>query len=137
MPINVIAKRWACATKSFSSAVSPEFDIKMQMSPSQIIPKSPWLASAACTKYEGVPVLARVADNFRPICPDLPMPETITRPLHLIIDSTISEKSCGMFLDMMSIACDCAFKTRLAIIGDISVNLLGLTLILGMIFEMH
>ena len=82
-------------------------------------------------------MLAKVADNFRPICPDLPMPETITRPLHLIIQSTMSEKSCGIFLDMISIACDCAFKTRLAIIGDFSVNLLGLTLILGMIFEIH
>ena len=65
------------------------------------------------------------------------MTETITRPLHLIIESTISEKSCGMFLDMMSIACDCAFKTRLAIIGDFSVNSLGLMLILDMIVAMH
>ena len=42
-----------------------------------------------------------------------------------------------MFLDMMSIACDCAFKTRLAIIGDFSVNSLGLMLILDMIVEMY
>ena len=82
-------------------------------------------------------MLAKVADNFRPICSDLPMPETITRPLHLIIESTMSEKSCGIFLDMISIACDCTFKKRLAIIGDFSVNLLGLTLILGVIFKMH
>ena len=45
------------------------------------MPRSPWLASAGCTKNAGVPVEANVAAIFRPTCPDFPMPVTITRPL--------------------------------------------------------
>ena len=45
-----------------------------------IIPRSPWLASAGCTNSAGVPVEASVAAILRATCPDLPMPETITRP---------------------------------------------------------
>src|SRR5690242_7658552 len=45
-----------------------------------IMPRSPWLASAACTKKAGVPVEASVAAILRAICPDLPSPVTITRP---------------------------------------------------------
>ena len=48
-----------------------------------IMPRSPWLASPGWTKNAGVPVLARVAAILLPICPDLPMPMTTTRPSHL------------------------------------------------------
>src|SRR5262245_55100742 len=44
------------------------------------MPRSPWLASAACTKKAGVPVEASVAAILRAMCPDLPMPVTIRRP---------------------------------------------------------
>ena len=53
----------------------------MNTSPPSIIPRSPWLASAGCTKYAGVPVLASVEAILRAMCPDLPMPLTTTRPV--------------------------------------------------------
>ena len=53
-----------------------------------IMPRSPWLASAACTKKAGVPVEAKVAAILRPTWPDLPSPVTISRPLALRIRST-------------------------------------------------
>jgi hypothetical protein len=40
----------------------------------------------------GVPVLARVAANLRPMWPDLPTPETMTRPLEARIRSTAAAK---------------------------------------------
>jgi hypothetical protein len=45
-----------------------------------IIPRSPCEASAGWTKNAGVPVDASVAASLRAIWPDLPMPETTTRP---------------------------------------------------------
>ncbi|MFK4405221.1 hypothetical protein ABH991_002255 [Bradyrhizobium ottawaense] len=56
-----------------------------------IMPRSPWPASAACTKKAGVPVEASVAAILRPIWPDLPSPVTMTRPLALRIRSTAFE----------------------------------------------
>ena len=47
------------------------------------MPRSPCEASAACRKNDGVPNDARVAEIFRPTCPDFPKPTTTTRPLHL------------------------------------------------------
>ena len=44
------------------------------------IPRSPWLASAGCTNCAGVPVEASVAAILRATWPDLPIPDTITRP---------------------------------------------------------
>src|SRR3569833_1169039 len=70
-----------------SSAVSPDHDSAMITSSGVIMPRSPWLASAACTKKAGVPVEASVAAILRPICPDLPRPVTMTRPLALRIRS--------------------------------------------------
>ena len=45
------------------------------------MPRSPWLASAGCRKNAGVPVLASVAAILPPTWPDLPIPETTTRPV--------------------------------------------------------
>ena len=59
-------------------------------------------------------MLDNVADNLRPMCPDFPIPETITLPLQLSIASTESEKSNGKFSDMISMAFASAFRTRLA-----------------------
>src|SRR5580693_6881711 len=56
------------------------------------MPRSPWLASAACTKNAGVPVEASVAAIFLPTWPDLPMPVTMTRPRALRIVSTAATK---------------------------------------------
>src|SRR5580700_5465853 len=56
------------------------------------MPRSPWLASAACTKNAGVPVDASVAAIFLPTWPDLPMPVTMTRPRALRIVSTAATK---------------------------------------------
>jgi hypothetical protein len=44
------------------------------------MPMSPWLASAACMKKEGVPVEASVAAILPAMCPDFPIPQTMTRP---------------------------------------------------------
>src|SRR5690242_1884453 len=56
------------------------------------MPRSPWLASAACTKKAGVPVEASGAAILRPTCPDLPMPVTITRARASRIVSTAATK---------------------------------------------
>ena len=57
------------------------------------MPRSPWLASPGCTKNAGVPVEARVAAILRPMCPDLPMPLTTTRPLQPRISRQASTKA--------------------------------------------
>src|SRR6478752_9662310 len=57
-----------------------------------IMPRSPWLASAAWTKKAGVPVEAKVAAILRPIWPDLPSPVTISRPLAFRIRSAAATK---------------------------------------------
>ena len=69
-------------------------------------------------------MLAKVADNFRPICPDFPMPETIIRPVHSSIEAIARSKSFGILADMISIAFALAFKTRLAISSAFSVKIM-------------
>src|ERR1700689_547821 len=78
--------------RSFSSSVSPDQDNASITSSGVIMPRSPWLASAECTKNAGVPVEASVAAIFLPTWPDLPMPVTITRPRALRIVSTAATK---------------------------------------------
>ncbi len=63
------------------SSVSPELEIASTMSGVVIMPTSPCEASPGCTKNDGVPVLARVAAILPPMCPLLPMPVTMTRPV--------------------------------------------------------
>src|ERR1700730_16312421 len=60
----------------------------MMTSSAVIMPRSPWLASAGCTNSAGVPVEDNVAAILWPTCPDLPMPETTTRPRATRIMST-------------------------------------------------
>src|ERR1700679_93510 len=57
------------------------------------MPRSPWPASAACTKKAGVPVEANVAAILRAIWPDLPSPVTMTRPLACRIRSVARAKA--------------------------------------------
>ena len=64
----------------------------MKTSPASIMPRSPWLASAACTKYAGVPVLAMVEAILRAMWPLLPMPLTTTRPVRAAISSSAARK---------------------------------------------
>ena len=68
-----------------TSLVSPELEISITTSFLVIMPKSPWLASPGCTKKAGLPVLAKVAAILWPICPDLPIPIIIIRPLQSYI----------------------------------------------------
>ena len=58
-----------------------------------IMPRSPWLASVGWTKNAWVPVEASVAAILRPICPLLPMPLTMTRPLLCRIVCTASSNA--------------------------------------------
>ena len=55
-----------------------------------MLPRSPWLASVAWIKKEGVPVDVKVAAIFFPICALLPTPVTIILPLVLLINETAS-----------------------------------------------
>ena len=50
IPIIGIENRRVCSRMSRSSAVSPELEISRQTSCRVIMPRSPWLASEACTK---------------------------------------------------------------------------------------
>ncbi len=52
------------------------------------MPRSPWAASPGCTNMAGVPVEASVAAILRAMWPDLPMPETTTRPVQAYISAT-------------------------------------------------
>src|SRR6267378_1103782 len=45
------------------------------------MPRSPWSESTGCRNMAGVPVDVNVAAILRAISPDLPTPDTITRPL--------------------------------------------------------
>ena len=75
-------RRERCGISSRTSAVSPELEIASSTSSRVIMPMSPWLASAACMKNDGVPVEASVAAILPAMWPDLPMPVTMTRPWH-------------------------------------------------------
>jgi hypothetical protein len=63
-----------------NSSLSPLLEMASTTSAGVTMPRSPWLASAGCTKNAGVPVEARVAAILRPTWPLLPMPITTTRP---------------------------------------------------------
>ena len=80
--ISFILNRFVKLIILFNSDVSPEFEIAITQSFFFILPKSPWLASVAWTKYDGVPVDVRVAEILLPIWALLPTPVTTT--FHLI-----------------------------------------------------
>ncbi len=75
-----------------SSSLSPLLLMASTTSPAMTMPRSPWLASAGCTKKAGVPVEASVAAVLRPTWPLLPMPITTTRPRHSSIACTARAK---------------------------------------------
>ncbi len=72
--------RLSMGSSTVISLLSPLLDRASSRSPRVTMPRSPWLASAGCTKNAGVPVDASVAAILRPTWPLLPMPMTTTRP---------------------------------------------------------
>jgi hypothetical protein len=83
MAIMGTLSRFNTGIKEIISLVCPELDRAMTTSCLVIMPKSPWLASPACTNCAGLPVLANVAAILRAICPDFPIPMTIILALQL------------------------------------------------------
>ena len=74
--------------KLITSPVSPLLEKANTTSSEVTIPKSPCTPSPGCKNNAGVPVLANVAEIFRAICPDFPIPVQTTRPLEAKINST-------------------------------------------------
>ena len=98
-----------------SSSVSPELLSARTTSFSVIMPRSPWLASAGCTKKAGVPVLASVAAILFAMCPDLPMPDTTMRPVQSSIRAQARKKLASSRVDKPRIASASMSKTRRAL----------------------
>src|SRR6267154_2284653 len=84
-------------------------------SPRASMPMSPCRASAACKKKDGVPVLESVAEIFRPIRPDFPMPVTTTRPLQANKTSTAFSKLASRRASTSWMACASMRSTRRAV----------------------
>ena len=74
-------RRRSMGRMAVSSVLSPLLEMASTRSCGVTMPRSPWLASAGCTKKAGVPVEASVAAILRPMWPLLPMPMTTARPL--------------------------------------------------------
>src|SRR6056297_1505861 len=124
MPIIGIENRATWATISRSSDVSPELEIRITRSSGVIMPRSPWLASAGCTKADGVPVEASVELILRAIWPDLPIPPRMTRPCVERIASTAASKSSGGASAVRSTASPSIRSTRraVALAGSVSAS---------------
>ena len=80
MAIKGAPRRLSTGKMAVSSPLSPLLEMASTRSSPVTMPRSPWLASAGCTKKAGVPVDAKVAAILRPTWPLLPMPMTTTRP---------------------------------------------------------
>ncbi len=74
-------RRLSTGRMAVSSPLSPLLEMASTRSAPVTMPRSPWLASAGCTKNAGVPVEASVAAILRPTWPLLPMPITTRRPV--------------------------------------------------------
>src|SRR5690606_1975176 len=96
MLIRVMPRRLISGSNVTISLVVPELESASTTSSRVIMPMSPWLASAGCTKNAAVPVLASVAAILLPMWPDLPMPTTTTRPLQARISSQARTKCSSM-----------------------------------------
>src|SRR5450830_550217 len=112
---------------AISSALSPEYDMAMKASSGVTMPRSPCAASAGCTNRAGVPVDAKVAAILRPIWPDLPMPDTTTRPLQFSSSETacptllsVSRRECSAISASASIcrASRASSSARLAVVAS-------------------
>ena len=93
MAINLLLPRLSKGTNTFISGVLPLLEMHITTSSCCIIPKSPWIASAACIKMAGVPVEFIVATILLAIMALLPIPVITTRPLDCNIYCTDLVKS--------------------------------------------
>ena len=117
LPVSAtIAAPWrlTCGVRNTSSSVSPEFDSISTTSSGVIMPRSPCCASAGCTKKAGVPVEASVAASLRAMWPDLPMPDTTTRPRQLSTSATAATKASDRRADRAEIAAASVARTSRA-----------------------
>ena len=111
MAIRGVPMRLTTGRMSISSEDSPEFEMAMKTSCAVTMPRSPWAASPGCTNMAGVPVEARVAAILRAMWPDLPMPDTTTRPVQAYStatartrESSASRRSCRALTASASMA---------------------------------
>src|SRR5438270_4502965 len=72
--------RLSWLTRPNSSSEAPLLDRRIATSCRPTIPRSPWRESTGWRNDAGVPVDVKVAAILRAMRPDLPTPETITRP---------------------------------------------------------
>ena len=105
------------------SADSPLLEIAITISFSVTMPRSPWNASAGCRKNDGVPVLANVAAILRAICPDLPMPVTMTRAGQSKMHRTTFTNSSFTLLTSFATASDSSFSVSTAFCRIISLSM--------------
>src|SRR5437016_4746987 len=74
------SRRFSCITRPNSSSDPPLFDNRIATSSGPTMPRSPCRESTGCRNDAGVPVDVSVAAILRAISPDLPTPDTMTRP---------------------------------------------------------
>src|SRR5437899_8698481 len=74
------SRRFSCITRPNSSSGPPLFDNRIATSSGPTMPRSPCKESTGCRNDAGVPVDVSVAAILRAIRPDLPTPDTMTRP---------------------------------------------------------
>jgi hypothetical protein len=72
-----------------------------------------------------VPVLAKVDEILRAMCPDLPMPDTMTRPRDARIRSTAAAKSGGTASAIASTAAPSVRSTRRAVASGEAARVTG------------
>src|SRR2546428_2149859 len=72
--------RLSWLTSPNSSSEAPLFDSRIATSSRSTMPRSPCSESSGWRKEAGVPVDVRVAASLRAISPDLPPPDTMSRP---------------------------------------------------------
>jgi hypothetical protein len=78
--VEEVGAKFKYFTPLTTSSVLPLKENAMIESFLDIIPKSPWKASLAWTKKDGIPKLENVAAHFFATCPDLPSPRKMTLP---------------------------------------------------------
>ncbi|MNL16874.1 hypothetical protein D3C87_1379340 [compost metagenome] len=114
IPIKRLPDVLSKGTSTLISGVLPLFERQIMTSFIWIMPKSPWMASAACINMAGVPVELKVATIFWAIMALLPIPVTITRPLQCKMLVTTFSKSLSIFLATFNIAAASSSKVLTA-----------------------
>src|SRR5947208_8176238 len=86
-------RRFSWFTSPNSSSDVPLFERRTAMSLRPTMPKSPCRESTGCRNEAGVPVEVKVAAILRAISPDLPTPDTMTRPFAAASSRTAAAKA--------------------------------------------